>query len=85
ATNDVQTINSWRMPDEVTVAIACKQSQLIVFDCDVKNGIDGVTAFHEFAQQSAIDLSISPCVRTPSGGLHYYFRLPDGFFHGNGT
>ncbi|MFZ8477809.1 bifunctional DNA primase/polymerase, partial [Staphylococcus aureus] len=54
ATNDVQTINSWRMPDEVTVAIACKQSQLIVFDCDVKNGIDGVTAFHEFAQQSAI-------------------------------
>lgn len=85
ATNDLDVINAWKVPAQSTVGIACKQSRIIVFDCDVKRDIDGVSAFHDFSLQSSVDLSQCPCVRTPSGGVHYYFRLPDGFTHGNGT
>jgi KaiC/GvpD/RAD55 family RecA-like ATPase len=85
ATNDLDTINKWDVPFDSTVGIACKQSRLLVIDCDVKSGLDGVTAFHDFGSQRGIDLSQCPCVVTPSGGLHYYFLLPDGFTHGNGT
>lgn len=51
----------------------------------MREHINGVQAFHDVARQHCIDLSQAPCVRTPSGGLHYYFRLPDDFSHGNGT
>ncbi|MFZ4542084.1 MAG: AAA family ATPase [Rickettsiales bacterium] len=85
ATNDLDIINAWRVPTQSTVGIACKQSRIIVFDCDVKRGVDGIAAFHAFSAQRGVDLSKCPCVRTPSGGVHYYFHLPDGFAHGNGT
>jgi hypothetical protein len=85
ATNDLEVINVWQVPTQSTVGIACIQSRIIVFDCDVKRDIDGVSAFHDFLVPSGVDLSQCPCVRTPSGGAHYYFRLPDGFTHGNGT
>lgn len=84
ATNDLDTINGWKVPFASTVAIACRQSRILVIDCDVKSGFDGVTAFHDFASHNGMDLSQFPCVATPSGGRHYYFSLPDGFTHGNG-
>ena len=84
ATNDPKMIDSWDIPDNATVAIACRQSRLLVVDCDVKNGENGVEEFHRYCNENTIDLSNVPKVTTPSEGLHYYFYLPDGFEHGNG-
>jgi Bifunctional DNA primase/polymerase, N-terminal/Origin of replication binding protein len=50
---------------------------LIVVDCDVKNGIDGIKVFEDRCARHGVKLN-TYYVNTPSGGRHYYFRIPDG-------
>lgn len=49
---------------------------LIVVDCDVKHGIDGIREWHKF-----LALHNSPAsefvVVTPSGGKHFYYEAPE--------
>jgi hypothetical protein len=53
---------------------------LAVIDLDVKNGIDGVKELFSWLREhdkAGIDLfSVAPRVRTPTGGVHYYFKDP---------
>lgn len=50
---------------------------LIVLDVDVKDGRDGSASLKVLQVQHG-DLPATFTMRTPSGGWHYYFRLPDG-------
>jgi hypothetical protein len=54
------------------IGIAC--DDLVVVDCDVKRGIDGIAAFYD------LDLPLSCyetlAIRTPTGGMHFYYRNP---------
>jgi hypothetical protein len=57
----------------------------LVIDCDRHNGgADGVAAFKSLvAAHHALPLRV-PLVKTPNGGLHVYFKQPDGEALGNG-
>jgi hypothetical protein len=66
--------------ENYNIGIACGPSGLLVADLDVKNGIDGVTAFEEWAGEWPDTYE----VETPSGGVHLYFSDPVGNFS-NGT
>lgn len=67
----------WRTCHDAAPGIDCGKSKLLVFDPDCKiGGPNGVVAWqilvHKHGDPNA------PCVRTPSGGLHVYFRQPEG-------
>ena len=79
ATIDPEQIATWW--DEypgANVGIATGTSGLFVIDVDVKDGKPGLASFAKLAR--GVDLSHVPTVRTPSGGVHYYFADPDGEF-----
>jgi hypothetical protein len=58
---------------------------LLVIDCDRKNGIDGVAAFHALCAAHSIDLSSAFVVETPSTGLHFYFRSDTAYGNSRGS
>lgn len=55
------------------------QRNEVVLDFDPRNYAIGVNEEQLFQQHFAFDLSSVPCVITPGGGKHYYFRTPEGF------
>lgn len=86
ATTDQATIRQWwNCYPNALVGIACAASRIIVFDCDVKDGRNGVNDFMEIARQHGFDISRCPSTVTPSNGAHCCFALPPGVEHGNGT
>lgn len=81
STTDAARIDAWwrRWPDAV-VGIDLAKSGLLVIDADRKpDRPDGVAAFIALG----FDLSGVPQVRTPSDGVHYYFRQGFNPPHGN--
>ena len=72
--------NAWKSgsdyPRNANIGIACGASGLLVVDMDVKNGIDGITAFEDFMGEWPDSYE----VKTPSGGVHLYFSDPDNEF-----
>ena len=69
ATTDAETILQWWEDfPEANVGINCGASGLVVLDIDVKDGKDARPAIE------GKDLSGAVCVRTPTGGFHYYWR-----------
>lgn len=57
--------------------------RIIVIDVDVKNGKPGLASLERLERE--YDLPKSYRVKTPSGGLHVYLRLPPDVYIGNGT
>lgn len=60
------------------IGIPCRQNRLVIIDVDVigpTHKVDG----REFWQNFMNEYGVPPtyCVRTPSGGFHFYFRLPE--------
>lgn len=89
ATVDPAQLARW--PKDAGVGIACGRSGLVVIDCDAhgstpppqwdRPGIrDGVDVFADlWARHSpAVSMFDTFTVRTPSDGLHLYFRAPVG-------
>ena len=68
----------WRQFPSAIPAIACGASGLLVIDCDVKKGKDGINEWRANCQQNDFDPSPCPVVETRSGGQHYYFRQLEG-------
>lgn len=52
-------------------------SGIAVIDIDNHNGVDGLGNLTEFLDTYDITLPKTKVVRTPSGGLHYYFKLDE--------
>ncbi|GAB3586353.1 bifunctional DNA primase/polymerase [Calidifontibacter terrae] len=75
---DPQQVASWWAQDKwanigVPTGVA---NNLLVVDCDRHRvGQDGPGEFAEWADVKGVDLSTVPRVRTPTDGLHYWFRL----------
>lgn len=67
---------SWPFAD---VAVACGPSGLVVIDCDLKNGIDGISNWLAYCKSNGIESALSTMTATtPSGGRHYVYRAPAG-------
>lgn len=82
ATTDPATIRRWwtRMP-LANLAVATGVPAVDVLDVDVKAGPDGRTALQQL-RNAGIAAGELGTVRTPSGGLHLYYR---GTRQGNGS
>lgn len=70
--------------------IACGPSRLVVIDLDAHGGElpgewrlpginDGRDVFYQICEWAGMDWPSTCTVFTPSGGIHLYFRAPDGF------
>lgn len=78
ATTDINAINKWwnKYPN-ATVSLSLKDGRFIVIDCDVKSGENGVNNFTKMLIEHSVNIDKIFQSRTPSGGRHFYFKLPD--------
>jgi putative DNA primase/helicase len=80
ATTDEATIRSWwgETPN-ANVAIATGEvSKIVVLDIDCKGEVDGEASLRALLHEKGWVLPETRDVRTPNGGRHLYFRLPEG-------
>lgn len=76
ATTDPTQIDKWwTQYPEANIGVQPGRSGLIVLDIDPKNG--GVQSLEKLEEEIQTNLT-SRSVRTGSGGLHFYYRLPEG-------
>jgi hypothetical protein len=76
ATKDSEKIKEiWNKTPDANIGIVCGyESGLYVIDVDVKDNAGGFDSLAEIEKQ--IGPINAPEVITPSGGKHYYFRMP---------
>ena len=85
ATTDEQSINFWWSENPGALpAISCGAANLFVADPDRHGGPDGVENFDSLAKENGQRLEDFASITTSSGGMHIYFRQPDGEPLGNG-
>jgi Bifunctional DNA primase/polymerase, N-terminal len=81
ATRHVPTVVQWwnECPDR-NIGVACKQSGLLVVDCDLKPGHDGFLEWSSLAAQYDAEwfMRYTLTVRTGGGGCHMFYRWPEG-------
>lgn len=70
-------ISWWNSYPYAIASLNLKRSRYFIVDCDVKNGEDGVNNFLNLLRELSIDESKIFQVQTPSGGRHFYFKIPD--------
>lgn len=79
ASQDPDTIRKWweTWPD-ANVAIACGKvsGNLVVLDVDMKNGKNGKRSIEIWEAEHG-DFPATVMANTPSGGMHYFFRVDD--------
>ncbi len=76
--NDPDTVRDWFAQEtHLAFSILTKHSDLVIVDIDVKEG-DGLTEWFEALGEHADgEIPETFTVRTPSGGMHVYFRNTD--------
>lgn len=74
ATAQREIIEGWwlRWPDANVGIVTGAVSGIVVLDIDRKHGVDGVLAATELALPETL------VIRTPTGGFHLFFTLPEG-------
>lgn len=85
ASDDPDIIKSWLFSDENrTMFLPCgSRNNILVVDCDNKDGIDGHAQFLEYCKRH--NIVPSPIYQdSPSGGRHYFYRY-DPRCYGNRT
>lgn len=72
----------WSAWPEAGIGIVCgRRSRLLVIDVDHRPDVDGERSLIDWEQErydAGLRLPEAPLVRTPSGGLHLWYRLPPG-------
>jgi hypothetical protein len=85
ATTDTETIREWwtRWPD-ANVAIACGKvsHNIVVLDVDMKEKKNGLRSINAW-QVNHGDFPETVVANTPSGGLHFFFRVADPSLYKN--
>ena len=77
STTDPGTIRAWWGNDPAyNIGIDCGKSGLTVIDYDAANGKQGLTIRDNWRQSHVMPDTWT--ARTPRGGVHEYFRAPDG-------
>lgn len=56
------------------IGLDCGKSGLVVLDLDVRGGKDGLAIWKKIAQKAGISPRPAAVARTPSGGLHLFFK-----------
>ena len=75
ATTDIETIRSWwaKWPSALVGVPTGKVNGFTVLDIDKKKDVDGFKSLERLGLD--LDSLSGPRVKTPSGGLHIYFRF----------
>ncbi|MEV4079169.1 bifunctional DNA primase/polymerase [Nonomuraea fuscirosea] len=81
ATTDSARLDGW--PAGANVGVGCWRSQVVVLDLDVPGGghrttVRGADSFAAACAARGEPWPDTLTVATPSGGMHLYFRPPDG-------
>jgi len=64
---------------DMNLGVHCGFSNILVVDVNVKNGEKGLNSLGRYSRkQNDYNFNDTFTVKTPSGGFHYYFRLPKG-------
>ncbi len=97
ATTDLPTIRGWWLLNpHANIGCHVGASGHIVFDIDVKNGVDGFATLAKLGMNGGPDTITDDAtdeedllpptgwnVETPSGGLHIWYKLPKDWLVGN--
>lgn len=77
ATQDSDVIEQWwsRYPHSIP-SLSLRNTLFFVLDADVKHNINGIANLEKLFQEHGTDPNIYAQTYTPSGGRHYYFKLP---------
>lgn len=76
---DYKLIQSWVQEGGNVGVLTGSASGIAVIDIDTHNGVDGLGNLKEFLDTYDITLPKTKVVKTPSGGLHYYFKLDEKY------
>ena len=76
---DYKLIQSWYQECGNVGILTGSASGIAVIDIDNHNGVDGLGNLKEFLEMYDITLPKTQVIKTPSGGLHYYFKLDEKY------
>ena len=76
---DHKLIQSWAQEGGNVGVLTGSASGIAVIDIDTHNGVDGLGNLKEFLEMYDITLPKTQVIKTPSGGLHYYFKLDEKY------
>lgn len=76
---DTKLIQQWIEEGGNVGTLTGSASGIAVIDIDNHNGVDGLGNLKEFLDTYDIELPKTTIVKTPSGGLHYYFKLDEKY------
>lgn len=54
-------------------------SGIVVVDVDVHNGVNGLANLKAFMDKNNVALPTTRTIKTPTGGLHMFYKLPDAY------
>lgn len=74
-----ELIQSWVQEGGNVGTLTGSKSGIAVIDIDNHNGVDGLGNLKEFLDTYDITLPKTQVIKTPSGGLHYYFKLDEKY------
>jgi hypothetical protein len=83
ATTDPDKIREWwaKTPKANLALLTGERWGLVVIDSDEKSGVSGRRSIRE----AGLNMLETYAVKTPSGGLHYYYQYPNGQSIGSPT
>lgn len=76
---DYRLIQAWAQEGGNVGVLTGSASGIAVIDIDTHNGVDGLGNLKEFLDTYDIALPKTQVIKTPSGGLHYYFKLDEKY------
>jgi hypothetical protein len=74
-----QLIAEWIKEGGNVGLLTGSKSNVAVIDIDNHHGLDGLSNLVQFTYDYGIEFPPTKVVKTPSGGLHYYFKLQDEY------
>lgn len=77
ATTDEDQIKQWWSQEQYNIGLLLEGTDVIVIDCDVKNGQKGLETWADIVKKYNLPSTTYYAI-SPSGGRHYYYRLPRG-------
>lgn len=72
-------IQAWIQEGGNVGTLTGSASGIAVIDIDTHHGIDGLGNLKNFLEMYDITLPKTQVIKTPSGGLHYYFKLDEKY------
>lgn len=76
---DINLIQAWVQEGGNVGVLTGSASGIAVIDIDNHNGVDGLGNLKTFLEMYDITLPKTQVIKTPSGGLHYYFKLDEKY------